>query len=174
MQAERIYHLHSFFFSLRSWLHGNAWVEKRGSRLRRVLNFSGAWQLDAAFTLWNIMQWNVANRAAVPLFFFFPHLSGAELSAQLCSTSYFIFHFFHRVRDARLAGETSGEPDGWILREPWTRVRHGNAEQHRVFQRWYFYFAARKWPGEGAEHWTFFGIFFRLSFSLSDLVERDK
>lgn len=126
----------AFFFAFRPRFYGNASVETRGSRLCHVLNFCGAWQLDAKFTVWNIMQWNVANRASGAFSFLFsPYLSGTELSTQLSSTSFF-FSIGSEMHGSpgRCRGNQTDAPCG--NRNTSSTRKHWAAR--RVFQRWFF------------------------------------
>lgn len=74
-----------------------------GCRLS-VLNFTWPWQVDAIFTVWNIMQWGVAIRTAVALF------DQSPPATQSCQQS--PASSFYWVGDAQHAGELEWHIDG--------------------------------------------------------------
>lgn len=146
-----------FFFTLLSIPRKCfGWEEGKPSAPRP--KFQWAWQLDAKFTVWNIMQWNVANRAAVAFsvlfflvlfFFFFQSQWRRAVNAALL---YFLFYFLPSgqrctARRGDVGGTRRMDPVGTVNTSP--TQKHWAAR--RLFQRWFFNFAERKWPRKEAE-----------------------
>lgn len=73
-----------------------------GCRLS-VLNFTWPWQLDAIFTVWNIMQWGVAIRMAVALF------DQSPVQRSAVSGALWVLYW---VGDAQLVWELEWQIDG--------------------------------------------------------------
>lgn len=148
LQAAKVSHLQYFSsFSLSIPWKCFSWEEGKPSAPRP--KFQWSWQLDAKFTVWNKMQWNVANRAAVAFSIFFQSQRRRAVNAALL---YFLFYFFFlsgqrcTARQGDVGGTRRMDPMGTVNTSP-TR-KHWAALC--VFQRWFLNFAERKWPGEEA------------------------
>lgn len=148
LQTAKISHLQYLFsFPLSIPWKCFSWEEGKPSAPRP--KFQWSWQLDAKFTVWNKMQWNVANRAAVAFSIFFS-ISAAQSCQRSFALLLILFFFLSGQRCTARQGDVGGtrrmDPMGTVNTSP-TR-KHWAALC--VFQRWFLNFAERKWPREEA------------------------